>query len=83
MPNRHDFEIELQQQLENAKNQGREYKVIISGDLHRSVGGYPGKDNRMPICCDVMRRKMKENDKILNQPPKGNGATLQIKYYLI
>jgi 5-methylcytosine-specific restriction protein A len=83
MPTRIDFETELERQLVIARNSGREYKVIISGDLHRSVGGFPGPDHRMPTCCAVMRNRMRENDKIINQPLKGNGASLQIKYNLI
>ena len=83
MPIRIDFETALEKQLNFARSQGREFKVINSGDLHRSVGGYPGPDNRMPICCSVMRNIMRENDIIVNQPPKGNGASLQIRSNLI
>jgi len=56
----------------------REGKTIKSGDLHRLVGGYPGTDHRMPICCSVMRSDMKAGDEVLAEPPKGNGATLRI-----
>ncbi|MCF8214774.1 MAG: hypothetical protein K9I92_06425 [Chitinophagaceae bacterium] len=83
MPNRIDFETELERQLVVARSQGREYKVINSGDLHRTVGGFPSADNRMPTCCSVMRNRMRQNDIIVSQPPKGNGASLQIRYNLI
>lgn len=55
---------------------------ISSGELHLLVGGYPGPNHSMPTCCSVMRSVMTERDEILAQPPKGNGASLLIRYYL-
>ncbi len=56
--------------------------VVKAGDLHRIVGGYPGNNHRMPVCCAVMRSFMRSDDRFLYQPPKGNGASLEIEYRL-
>jgi 5-methylcytosine-specific restriction protein A len=77
-----DFENKLLEKLRKAQEKNQSYVDITSGDLHRSVGGYPGKDHRMPVCCDVMRELMKVKDEIIQQPPSGMGATLVIRYHL-
>jgi hypothetical protein len=56
--------------------------VVNSGQLHRSVGGYPGHNHHMPVCCDVMRQEMKDGDRVIASPPKGKGASLTIEYRL-
>jgi len=81
-PTRIDFENELNKQLNDAKNKGRKFEIIISRDLHEAVGGYPSSNHRMKTCCDVMRNRMDINDIILKQPRKGDGATLEIKYMI-
>jgi hypothetical protein len=47
-----------------AHAQGLSHIDILSGDLHRRFGGYPGQDHRMPVCCDVMRKNMRPADEI-------------------
>ena len=42
------------------------------------VGGYPGQNHRMPMCCAVMRSEMSAGDAILQEPPKKQGASLTI-----
>lgn len=59
----------------------KEYVDICAGNLHRVVGGYPGKNHKMPICSSVMKTTMSGDDVILQSPPKGNGASLVIRYY--
>ena len=81
-PTTKDFEIGLQDVLAKAQNDGRPYVDIIAGDLHKMVGGYPGSHHRMVSCCTVMRKFMKLGDETMYAPPKGNGATLKIRYYL-
>lgn len=76
------FTNELTNILNEAKLRGDSYIDIQSRDLHIRVGGYPGKNHRMPICCNVMKKMMKSRDYIINQPPKGLGATLIIRYYI-
>lgn len=77
-----DFQNALNNIFIVAQNQGKSYIDVTSGDLHRIVGGYPGRNHRMPVCCEVMKRNMKEGDQILYQPPKGQGASLKIRYKL-
>ena len=80
--NREDFEIGLAETLQAARNQGRETVTVRAGDLHRKLGDYPGPDHRMPICCGVMTRRKGDQDTIIDQPPKGVGASLEIRYVL-
>jgi 5-methylcytosine-specific restriction protein A len=68
--------------LEEAGRLGFTYVGVTAGSLHRRVGGYPGTAHRMPVCCDVMRGVMCPSDRIVDQPPSGNGATLLIQYAL-
>lgn len=68
--------------IEKAKAEGQDYIDVESGYLHRIVGGYPGRNHKMPLCCRVMRSFMKKNDIILYSPPSGKGATLRIRYNL-
>ncbi len=75
-----DFEDELNAIF--AGHEGKKYVDVSSGDLHTRVGGYPGRDHRMPLCCRVMRSNMKSIDQILDEPPSGQGATLLIRYRL-
>ncbi len=82
VPMRQDFENELRSLLIAAQRAGEEYVDVASGDLHRRVGGYPGADHRMPVCCEVMRSQMKPGDQVLAEPPSGQGATLKIRYVL-
>jgi 5-methylcytosine-specific restriction protein A len=78
-----DFQSELDKIFQAAQKKSASFVIVISGDLHRRVGGYPGaKTHRMPICCKVMRENMKSGDIILQAPPKGNGASLEVKYIL-
>ncbi len=77
-----DFRSVLDAKLASAQSRGLASLVVKSGDLHREVGGYPGPNHRMPVCCEVMRQRMQAGDRILEQPPKGNGATLKIQYQL-
>lgn len=58
-----------------------EYIDLNSGEIHRELGGYPGKKHSMPSCCEAMRSMMTKQDYILKQPLKGNGASLTIRYY--
>lgn len=74
------FRAEIEKQMNRARSQGQRSIELISGEIHRSVGGYPGPDHRMPICCQVIYSVMKSGDQIIYAPPKGKGATLKIRY---
>lgn len=77
-----DFRAALQDLAATAKKAERSSITVSAGELHRIVGGYPGKDHRMPICCRVMRERIRESDKIIAEPPSGQGASLAIVYRL-
>ena len=78
-----DFRNELTGLFEAAANAGRDTVVVRSGDLHRAVGGYPGPDHRMPICCNVMYAETVDGvDEVLSSPPSGLGAMVAIEYRL-
>lgn len=64
--------------IANIKN---DFVELTSGDIHREIGGYPGRNHRMPSCCIAMKEFMLDNDIIIRQPKKGKGATLTIRYY--
>ena len=74
------FRTELE--APRAQARGLVFIEIISGELHRIVGGYPGPGHRMPVCCSVMRAAMRGGDQLLHAPPSGQGATLRIRYQL-
>ena len=75
-----DFQAALSSILNDAKRLGISYLGLTAGALHRRVGCYPGPEHRMPLCCDVMRTRMGPTDRIVNAPPKGDGASLLIEY---
>lgn len=79
-PTREDFEIALQRRIQRAKKQAKRSVGVRSGDLHREVGGYPGPDHRMPLCCAVMKEAMREGDTVESSPESGQGASLLIRY---
>lgn len=81
-PQRNDFWIQLYTMIQDASDQDESYVDVNAGELHRRTGFYPGSNHRMPVCCDVMREEMQPHDAILQQPPKGNGAALTIRYLL-
>jgi hypothetical protein len=82
MPTEEVFILELNRKFIEAEKQGHSFLQLTSGELHRSVGGYPGKNHRMPVCCNAMRKVMRLDDIVVNQPPKGKGASLEIRYKL-
>jgi len=54
---------------------------LTSGYIHRDVGGYPGRNHKMVICCDVMYKRMAGDDEVISAPPSGKGATVTVRYY--
>jgi 5-methylcytosine-specific restriction protein A len=75
-----EFKAALDRILEDA--QRHRFADVTLGNLHREVGGYPGPDHRMPVCCAAMRSAMCAADRVLSEPPKRNGASLTIRYVL-
>jgi hypothetical protein len=82
LPDAVAFEAAIRSRWSGAEAAGAEFVDVCSGDVHRQLGGYPGPHHRMPDCCRVMRRLMVGTDYIVEAPPKGNGATLMIRYSL-
>jgi len=80
IPIAEDFERILECIFDCATQQGRSHVDVRAGDIHRLAGHYPGPDHRMPVCCEVLRRKMGAGDEIIQAPPKGDGATVRIRY---
>ena len=83
-PTADDFRAELGRRLNRAQRAGHPRVDVKSGDLHRTVGGYPhrGGLHRMPVCCGVMVKAMRTGDEVMCSPPSGKGATLVIRYRL-
>ena len=81
-PNKAAFLAALRLMWLRAQEDGANHVDVVSGDLHRLVGGYPGQNHRMPMCCDVMYAAKQSGDRILSAPPKGKGASLTIRYLL-
>ena len=81
-PAAEDFRAALRARLHRATEAGQMSPEVRSGDLHREVGGYPGPDHRMPVCRRVMRGEMTKADELVTAPPKGNGASVVIRYRL-
>jgi hypothetical protein len=77
-----DFRKELIDILRIAEKLGCSSIELKAGNLHRRVGGYPGQNHRMPVCCEVMRKAMKAHDSVVEEPKKGLGASLKIRYLL-
>jgi 5-methylcytosine-specific restriction protein A len=81
-PRRSDFETALQRILAGAAAAGQPSVTVNAGELHATVGGYPGPNHRMPLCCQVMKDAMRPSDAVLHSPPSGQGATLTVQYRL-
>ena len=81
-PTTSDFVAKLNTMLSRAEEEGLSEIRLSAGELHREVGGYPGVDHRMPVCCNAMRKAMQIGDALIKEPPSGQGASLTIKYKL-
>jgi len=77
-----DFKAELDRLLSNAERFGFVAVEVRAGELHRRVGDYPGADHRMPVCCSIMRKTMSASDTVVEEPDKGAGASLTVRYTL-
>ncbi|MGG3943200.1 hypothetical protein ABEV54_17385 [Peribacillus psychrosaccharolyticus] len=80
--NSESFRNEIVRLINEAKEEGLPYVDIVSGDVHRNLGGYPSRIHQMPTCCDAMYALKSDHDEVIYSPPKGKGATLQIRYHL-
>ncbi len=85
MPTAEEFKAELHRMMLEAFKDGEGTVDVNAGELHRRVGDYPDPNNhRMPVCCDVMKAAIASDvgDRVLQDPPSGQGASLTIRYVL-
>jgi hypothetical protein len=73
------FRHELLVQMNRAAKHGSIDVVINSGELYRSLGGYPGSMHGMPACCEAMRSELKPGDTLLVEQPSGPGMTVRYR----
>jgi len=78
------FRDELYRIMQEAVREGRTFVDVNAGEVHAGLGGYPGRDHGVPVCCKVMREEWATDygDKILQEPPRGQGVSLTIRYIL-
>jgi 5-methylcytosine-specific restriction protein A len=74
------FRQGLLAQMRRASLNGRIDVLINSGELYRSLGGYPGSSHGMPSCCDAMQDEIKPGDVLLLE--RTNGAGMTVRYLL-
>jgi hypothetical protein len=80
MPTEQDFRTRIRGLMREAQTASASFVDINSGQVHHAVGGYPGPDHRMPVCCQVMKADIRAGDEVL--PPNGQGGSLTIRYKL-
>jgi hypothetical protein len=71
------FRQELLAQMNRAAKGGLIDVLISSGELYRSLGGYPGSKHGMPSCCDAMQAEMMPGDTLLVERTNGAGMTVR------
>jgi len=77
-----EFRKELKAQMERAQRRDAGHVEVNAGELHRALGGYPGRDHRMPICCNVMHQEMQDDDEVISGPDKGKRASYTVRFKL-
>jgi 5-methylcytosine-specific restriction protein A len=76
------FRVALNSVFIAAQRRGEGTVEVSAKDLHRRAGGYQSSNHRLPTCCDVMRSEMRDGDIVVQEPPKGRGASLTIRYII-
>jgi 5-methylcytosine-specific restriction protein A len=76
------FQRELRAQFDRAEKRRAKNVVVNSGELHRAVGGYPGPNERLQTCCEVMKEEVRSGDVIMGDLDNCRGAALTIRYQL-
>ena len=72
------FRRELQAQMGRAAKSGLIDVLVNSGELYRSLGGYPDSmQHGMPFCCNAMQDEMKPGDTLLVEHTNGSGMTVR------
>jgi hypothetical protein len=73
------FRQGLLAQMDRVSRSGRIDVLINSGELHRSLGGYPGSLHGIPNCCEAMENEMKSGDILILERSKGAGMTVRYR----
>ena len=60
----------------SAKNEGKKYIILKSGDIHRELH----LKSALPQVCNAMRQSMLDGDIIIHTTPSGNSSTIEIQY---
>jgi hypothetical protein len=74
------FRQGLLAQMDRASNGGLIDVLINSGELYRSLGGYPGSTHGMQFCCEAMEAEMKPGDILVLD--RTNSAGMTVRYLL-
>jgi hypothetical protein len=74
------FRRELQAQMGRAAKSGLIDVLVNSGELYRSLGGYPRSTHGIPFCCSAMHDEMKPGDTLLVEHT--NGSDMTVRYLL-
>jgi hypothetical protein len=82
VPSFDHFQRELRAQFDRAEKRRAKNIVVNSGEFHRAVGGYPGPNERLQTCCDVMKEEVRSGDVIMGDLDNCRGAALTIRYQL-
>jgi 5-methylcytosine-specific restriction protein A len=83
IPEKADFEKALNDWFREAEQEESPFVDIRADELHSRIGDYPGPFHRMATCCEVMYEHYRPaTDKIMQFPPKGKGASMEIRYAL-
>ena len=77
-----EFDEALKALLEGATKKDLTSIEISGKILHEHVGGYPGRDHRMPMACAALRRAMRSSDSVLPNKLKKDGASFTVHYGL-
>lgn len=73
-----DIREYIQQQKENAKENGNDSLCLTARDIHSDMK----LKSSYPMVCNAMRQLMEEQDIVIHETPSGNSSTLEIKYIL-
>lgn len=69
----------IRTKLLNAKEAGLQEVDLISRNIHKEMGF----TNRFTIVCAAMKSLGLYRMEVIQSPPKGRGAKLRIRYYLV
>jgi hypothetical protein len=74
------YSQELSAQLDRASTRGMSHLLINAHELHSSLGGFPGANDKMVSCRLAMRSEMKAGDVLL--VAEDNAAGMTVRYVL-